>query len=381
MFLAAGWRLRALDRHRPLALDLLVGVLFGAAFLLRAQTLLALPAIAALILPGRARRAAMAGTLLAGLAALAVMSPLLLRNLRLFGMPFYSDVASFGVLPYVDLIPIHHGLERPPAAIPFALAHPGPVLAHVAWSLRHFLPSALPRELYGNPAWLLGLMSLPWALAGRWRAWGFPLLYAGLTTAFILAVHWDTYYFTSSMSAWCLLAAAGLVWSARALDAGRNSGPPRRAFAVPGLIALAVVTPLAVAAARPSRLAAQVPVEIEAARLEAPFLRGHLAQDQSAMVNVTSYFAWFADRPMAELVVADSARFVERVRTLKTRFAVLPDQMLPALASHYPAGRLPAALVFDHASAAPGYTVYRVELPGDPRLRPCRFDERVDTFF
>ena len=364
MFLAAGGRGRASDRSgRPLSLDVLVGVLFGAAYLLRAQTLLALPATVALMLPGRTRRGVITGALLAGVAALAVMSPLLVRNLRVFGVPFYSDVQAFGTLPYVDLIMVHHGLERPPAAMPFVLAHPGPVLAHVLWSLRHFLPAALPRELYGNPAWLLGLMAAPWAFAGRWRAWAFPVLYAGLTTAFILAVHWDTYYFTSSMSAWCLLAAAGMVWMARALDAARTFEPPRPALAVPGLIALALITPLAVAALRPARLAADVPVEMEVARLEAPFLREHLGPNQSAMVNITSYFAWFADRPMAELVVADSARFVERVRRLNTHFAVLPDAMLPALAAHYPGGRLPGALVFDHASAAPGYTVYRVVVP------------------
>ncbi|MGH7742257.1 MAG: glycosyltransferase family 39 protein, partial [Candidatus Eiseniibacteriota bacterium] len=229
MFLAAAWRVRDADRTtRPLALEALVGLLFGAAYLLRAQTLLTLPALAALLMPGRNWPRRLVGAALSAVAALAVMSPLLLRNLRLFGVPFYSDVPAFGVLPYVDLITIHHGLERPPAVIPFALTHSRQVLIHVLWSLRHFLPSALPRELYGNPLWLIGLVAAPWALRGRWRAWWFPVLYAGLTTAFILAVHWDTYYFTSSMAAWCLLAAAGLVWLARRLDARRGT---RRAIA------------------------------------------------------------------------------------------------------------------------------------------------------
>ena len=380
MFLAAGWRLRDADRsRRSLALELLVGALFGAAYLLRAQTLLALPALLALAWHGRPARARALGTSLAALAALAVMSPLVIRNLRLFGVPFYSDIPAFGVLPYVDPITIHHTLERPPAAIPFALTHPLPVLGHVLWSLRQFLPRVLPRELYGNPIWMLGLLAAPWALAGRWRTWAFPVLHAGLTAAFILAVQWDSYYFTSSMPAWCLLAAAGLVWLARRFDS-RFSSPERRGrlAAASVLVALAVITPLAVAALRPQYIAARPEIEIDAARLEAPFLRDHLAADETAMVNMTSYFAWFADRPMAELVIADEVRFAESARRLRTRFAVLPDAALPGLAARYPDGRLPAELVFDHASAAPGYTVYRVELPppqaGDssPPLPPRR---------
>jgi hypothetical protein len=365
MFLAAGWRLREADRsHRTLALDALTGALFGAAYLLRAQTLVALPALLALLLPGRSVRARWMGAITAAAAALLILVPLVMRNLRLFGVPFYSDVPAFGVQPYVDPVMLHHGLDRPPAAIPFALAHPLPVLQHVLWSLRHFLPSALPRELYGNPLWLLGLLALPWAVAGRWRCWASPALYAGLTTSLILAVHWDTYYFTSSMTAWCLLAAAGLAWLARLADRRLTAGwLPGRPIVMRGCIALAVVTPLAVAAIRPAKLAAYIPVEIDAARLEAPFLRSHLALDETAMVNVTSYFAWFADRPMAELVIADSTRFVESVRRLKTRWAVLPDAMRPALAALYPDGRLPAALEFERASVAPGYTVYRVVVP------------------
>jgi hypothetical protein len=365
LFLAAGWRLLDADRtRRPLALDVAAGALFGAAYLLRAQTVLAAPAALVLMLPGRPLRRGAIAACVAAIAALAVMSPLLLRNWRLFGVPFYSDVPAFGIQPYSDLILMHQSLDRPPAAIPFALSHPVPVARHMLWSLRHFLPAALPRELYGNPSWLLGLAALPWALRGRWRWWAAPLLYVGLTCALMLAVHWDTYYFTSSMPAWCALAAAGLVWLAREFDARRAGAVPgARAVGVPALIALALLTPFAVAAVRPGRLAAQIPAEIDAARLEAPFLRSHLAADETAMVEVTSYFAWFADRPMAELVVADSARFADSVRRLHTRWAVLPDAMVPELAAHYPERRLPAALVFDRVSAAPGYSVYRVELP------------------
>ncbi|MGH7742392.1 MAG: hypothetical protein ACRENS_10260, partial [Candidatus Eiseniibacteriota bacterium] len=144
----------------------------------------------------------------------------------------------------------------------------------------------------------------------------------------------------------------------------------RRAIAMPLLIAIAVLTPLAVATLRPAKLSAQPQVELDAARLEAPFLRAHLAPDETAMVNITSYFAWFADRPMAELVIADSVRFAASVQRLKTRWAVLPDDAIPELAARYPEGRLPGALHFDHTSAAPGFTVYRVDAAAEPAPRP-----------
>src|SRR5262249_29638312 len=98
---------------RSLAPDALTGALFGAAYLLRAQSALALPAL--LLLVGRGRpigRRILAG-IVAGLAALLVMSPLIARNLRLFGVPFYSDVTAYGLWPYTDQFAFSHGLERP----------------------------------------------------------------------------------------------------------------------------------------------------------------------------------------------------------------------------------------------------------------------------
>lgn len=365
-FLAAGWRLREPDRDRPVALDVLAGALFGAGYLLRAQVLLAAPAMAALMLPGRRMRPALTGAVAAGAAALLVISPLMVRNSRLFGVPFYSDVPAWALIPYANLLDLHHSLDRPPAPLPFLLGHPMAVARHTLSSLRHFLPAALPRELYGNPSWLLGLAALPWALRGRWRYWAAPALHAVATASLILAVHWDTYYFTSSMIAWSLLAAAGLVWLAREFDRRRAAAsgaaggraPARPALAA--LVALAALTPLAVAAMRPSWLAGQINPELDAARLEAPFLEARLGPQETAMVEITSYFAWFSGRPMAELVIADSTRFAASVERLHTRWAILPVSEVPALAAHYPDGRLPAALEFDRPSAAPGYAVYRV---------------------
>jgi len=365
-FLAAAWRLRDPARAaRPLALDALAGVLFGAAWLLRAQTLIALPAVLMLLFRARPARRTWIGLALAAASALIVLSPLIARNLRLFGVPFYSDVPAFGLWPYVDHITFGHGLDRPGSPLAFALAHPVEVLRHMGMSLRTFVFAALPRELYGDPLWVPAFAAGVLLGLRRWRDWGFAWGYVGLTVGFILAVHWDTYYFTSSMVAWCAVAAAGAVGLARRMDHGRP-----RELALGLVIALALLQPVLVAARRPAMIAEQVPTEIEAAIHEAPGLRARLASDEAVMVDRTSYWAWFTDRPAVHLVVADSTRFLETVRRLKVRWAALPTAMLPEYIAHYPDRRLPSILVEDHADAVRGVTVYRVADPGAPAGAP-----------
>jgi hypothetical protein len=361
-FLAAGWRLRDPARAaRPLALDALTGALFGAAWLLRAQTLLALPAVLVLLFRARRPGRSLIGFALAAVSALIVLAPLLARNLRVFGVPFYSDVPAFGLWPYADHITFAHGLDRPGSPIAFALAHPGAVLRHMGWSLRTFVLSALPRELYGNPLWVPAFAAGALLCLPRWRDWWFAWGYVGLTVGFILAVHWDTYYFTSSMVAWCVVAAAGAVGLARRVDHGRP-----RELALSLVIALGLLQPVLVAARRPAMIATLVPAEIEAAIHEAPALRAQLASDEAVMVDCTSYWAWFTDRHAVYVVVADSTRFLETVRRLKVRWAALPTALLPEYIAHYPDRRLPSILVEDHADSARGVTVYRVVDPGAP---------------
>jgi len=370
-FLCAAWGMRAASReNRGIGLDAMGGALVGASYLLRAQTLLALPALVLLMARGRSPRRTFSGLLIAASFALLVMSPLIARNLRLFGVPFYSDVTAYGLWPYVDHITFSHGLEHPGSPLAFALAHPGAVAAHTLWSIGVFTKWALPRELYGDPLWMLALGIGIVALWPSRRDWGFAALYGGVTVGFILAVNWATYYFTSSMWTWCLLAGAGAAWSARALDlrrtraaaAGGRAAP--RALAVPAVLALALIGPLVVAFTRPALLARQVEPELAAARHEAPFLRERLTPDEAVMAKTTSYWAWFTDRPAVHFVVADSVRFMETVRRLNVRWAALPTSGLDTLASRCPGGRLPAALSIDHADPDRDVTVFRVIDPG-----------------
>ena len=355
--------LSAAGRAGSLARAALTGALFGASYLLRAQSALALPALVLLVGRGRPIGRRLVSLLVAGLVALAVMSPLIARNLRLFGVPFYSDVTAYGLWPYTDQFAFSHGLDRPGSPIAFALAHPAAIAAHMAGSAWVFAKWALPRELYGDPLWAVALVAGVVALWRSRRDWGFAAVYAAVTVGFILAVHWDTYYFTSSMTAWCLLAGAGAAWAARALDARFAAGGRARALAAPAVVALGVIGPLIVALTRPPHVGSYRPPELAAARHEAPFLRARLGPDESVMVNTTSYWAWVLDRPAVHFVVTDSARFAETVHRLKVRWAVLPTAEIPEFAARYPGGRLPALLSVDHVDPERGVTVYQVSDP------------------
>src|SRR5204863_5801385 len=135
---------------------------FGAAFLLRAQTLMLLIPFVWLLGESRKPAPALARIGLALVVAAAVASPFWLRNLRLFHTPLYSDVVAYGLWPYVDHLAFSHGLDHPPAVLPFVLSHVPQVLAHMARSVIQFAFSALPGEIIGSlfwmPAFAVGLL-------------------------------------------------------------------------------------------------------------------------------------------------------------------------------------------------------------------------------
>lgn len=353
-FVLAAWRPRA---GRTLVLDLAAGVAAGLAFMVRGQMLVAAPAFVAALALRRTRRDATLGVVLAAVAAVAAASPFLLRNLRLFGVPFYSDVGAFGLWPYVDHMTFSHGLDRPPAPIGWALAHPAAVLRHMAESLVQFCVFALPQDVLGHPLWVLALAAgVPLALA-RGRAL-LPLwIYLGATVGFVFAVNWDSRYFASTVPFWAILAALGAAWVARALGPRPLAGPLR---GVHLLVAAAALTFALQAATARRKVERSSPPELEAALAEAPFLQARLAPDEAVMVVTTSVWAWFVDRPAVHLVIADDRRFAAELRRLKVRCAALPTARLAEFAARYPGGRLPAILVVDHVDPGRDVTVFRV---------------------
>lgn len=331
------------------------GAWLGLAFLVRTQALLALPALALLLMCERPARAALERVGRALIAMIAIASPLLIRNLMRFGTPLYSDAASFAVWPFVDPLEFSHALTRPPAPLPFALAHAPQVLAHTAPALVRYVRGTLPGDILGTPLWApavaLGLI----LAIGRWRTWGPALLYVATVALTMSAVSWNTRYFASTAPFVCLLAALGAAWLARRLPAIARG----RAAAV-----VAIVTGLALAVLQTRRAGRELDgamnPEIAAAIAEAPVIAARLAPGESVMAVTTSYWSWFADRPSVHLVIAAEPEFMAVVRRYRVRWAALPTSRLAELAARYPSGRLPAALVPDHVDPERDITVFAV---------------------
>jgi len=295
--------------------------------------------------------------------AAAVSAPFWLRNLALFHTPLYSDVVAYGLWPYVDHLSFSHGLEHPPAVAPFVLAHVPQVLAHMAHSFVTFFTHALPEEIVGHAFWMLPLAAGVLVSLRAPETWRFAWLYLGITLVFIMAVHWDARYFTSSVPLYCLLTAAGAIvlWDRLA---NLTLVGPLKASTLLG-IATGVVLLLQVAVTRRA-LRDFAPPEIDAARKEAAFLRERLHPDEAVLAVTTSYWSWFADRPSVHLILADEPRFDAAMRRLKVRWAALPTSRLPEFAARYPGGALPRSLVYDHADSMTDVTVFSVHPEAQP---------------
>lgn len=369
-FACAAWRPPEPETGRPFGIDVLTGAIAGLAFLVRGQTLVAVPALALLLL--RAPRLRGPRSLaIAAVAAVLTALPFLLRNLRLFGVPFHSDVGSFGIWPYVDHLTFSHGLERPPAPVAFALRHLPEVLHHMVRSAVWFFRVTLPEEVAGNPIWMLPL-AIGALLSGRtWRRFPAVWLFLVSTLAFIFAVHWDSRYFVGTVPFWAIIIALGGVWLARQIGPVAVAGPVRVWQLL--LTAMLVAFIAQTWAARRELAMGYVPSEMEAAAAWGPFFRARLRPDESVMVVTTSLYSWFADRPTVHLVIADEARFDETLRRLHVRYAALPTSRLAAFAARFPEHRLPRALQLMHVDQSRDLSVFAVRdsllCPAEGRVR------------
>ncbi|NOT33785.1 MAG: hypothetical protein HOP12_06390 [Candidatus Eisenbacteria bacterium] len=360
---AAAWR--AGSTTRPLWLDVATGALLGAAFLVRGFTLVAIPAVlVALVRPPVPRLGTwMRSAVVMALAAAVVASPFVLRNLRLFGVPFYSDVGAFGQTPYADVLGIMTSLERPTASpFEFLLAHLPQVAQHLMESVYRFGRWTLPNEMAGGVWWMPLLVAGAWKLRRDSAAW--PLwAYLGVVLPFVFAITWDARYFTAAGSCFAVLTGVGAAWLWPRFAARALAGHLRGRHV---LIAAAMVAALAQAVVARTALVRFAPAEIAAARAEAAFLRAHLSPDEAVMVFTTSFYSWFADRPSHYVVVADDARFESRMQRYRVRYAILPTRELESLARRYPERRLPRALVPLRSDPETGVTVFRVEAAALP---------------
>jgi Dolichyl-phosphate-mannose-protein mannosyltransferase len=339
--------------------DLMSGIFFGLAFLVRAQALVMLPALMCFLWVAPRSRVRVERWAWAAVGALIAVSPLLVRNLRTFGTPLHSDVSAFGLWPYVDTFALTHALERPPSATGYALSHLPQVAAHFLHGVKSFVRYTLPDETLGHISWLLPLAIGGVVAMRRARIWGFALVAIALSAAFLLSLNWIARYFASVAPFICLIAGLG---AASSLTWLTKRGVPvwvaRTVMLVLVLLGFRFPASHAAGETSPAYL-----VELGAAWHEAAFLRSRTASGEAVMGETTSYWAWECDRPAVHPVVADSARFEHVMSRLHVRYAALPTSRLAGLAARYPGGRLPSQLVLDHADPDHDISIFEVRTP------------------
>ena len=334
-----------------------VGLTLGLAYLVRAQAMTALPVVVGMLVVGRPGRAALSrlGFALATLAV--VVSPWMLRNMRLFGGPIYSNVVAFGIEPYVDPFTLYHGLDPPPAPLAFALGHPAEVARYTLRSAWSFGWRTLPHDLLGSRIWLALMVLGAGAACARWRAWWPVLSFAVFNVAFLLPLLWLPRYFSAFVPAACALAALGAIRLIGAVGGRVVMGRVRVAHAAAAaLAALSLVSCI-----RTVRHAGETyHPEWSAARAWGPWLSTHLAPGEAVMASMTSYWAWASDRHAVQAVVTDEARLKAMLSRLHVRYAAMTPEFEREYASRLPAGRLPDWIRPLTTDPANGIAIYEV---------------------
>jgi hypothetical protein len=343
---------------RATVIDAGAGIFFGLAFLVRAQGVLLLPAMLPLLARGRSPEVALRRVALAGLGAAVAIAPLVVRNLREFGTPFHSDVAAFGLWPYTDLYALTHILNRPPGALSFALHHLPQIIGQIGGSVWRFGRYTLPHDLLGHWVLLLPLAAGSAITLRRWRIWGPVLAAVAIVSLFLFATHWVARYFAMITPLLAMLCALGMARMFRAL---RVLSPGALRLVATIALAVAFAAGAAISLARTWRDGEPVASgELIAARAAAPWLRAHLSHEDAVMGEVTSYWAWFSDRPAVHPVIADSVRFEAVLDRLHVRVAAFSDTALAQFIAHSPGRRLPSALIRVPEREVPGVHLFRV---------------------
>jgi len=344
--------------QRRVIFALVCGASFGLAFLVRAQAVLALPALVWALSARRLRLVGLQRVGIALLAAILVCVPYFLHNLRVFGSLFHSDVLSvIGFLPYVDTTSFTHSLERPPSFPVWALGHTREILAHSFGGLRTMVLHILPGYLLGQRIWFLPFaVGMIYAIRG-YRRWGFAILFGAMTLAAILPLDWLPRYLTMLVPFTAGLTALGLFVFLKLLEGVR----PLVRRGVLCLLALLCVGLLAHQIDRTRRgVSHSSTSELGAARAYGPWLSARLAPGEAVMVETTSYWAWYSDRPAVYLVISDEAGFIEVVRRHNVRWAALPTSRLEDYSERFPEGRLPPLLEPVLEDAELDVTIFRV---------------------
>jgi hypothetical protein len=349
-----------------------LGAAIGIAYLSRNEAAwigLAWLAVAAWSYRGRGVRAVVGPAAVAGLAALLVVSPWLVRNWLTFGSPLPGQAAlnAFSLTGY-DIF----AWADPPTMARYLAAGAGELLDQRVTAFGHNLVDVL--VVPGFPISVLGLIALPWI--GRARAVR-PLLLLALLTfgattlVFPVATTWGT-FLHAAVPSLVLLLVAGLA----GLDAAIAAIGRRRRWTRP----VAWLGPLFAGFAALLIVGLGIPAYgAQAGDVEARYsaLAGRFAALgdplEPAVPVISNHPIWVAEaNRVRALALPDEpvSSVVEIARTFGARYVVLDGQSggWPARLATDPDARClaPVALPPAAAEEPPGttdFTVYRVACP------------------
>ena len=283
-----------------------LGIVTGLAYLMKYQSMLLWAALFAhhvlLRPPGRRMR----DLAIVGLSFGVTIAPWLLRNLQVFGDPFYTDLRTDIISAYPGLGVVDRvwaSLTPPPKPLSYLIAHAGDFVSHFYWSLRGYA-LRLPPLACGS-VWLI-----PFALVGvvgearRWRHWVPGVLYGSLLLGmFSVSTAYDRYLF-SLFPLVIVLVAAGVTWvMGHAARLGRTAVVVRAVVLV--VVAGALVGEVRLGAAwATDRASVWNPFAYNCVveHLSAvPFIQSHAGPGDAVMASEAYHAGYLFDRPVVNL--------------------------------------------------------------------------------
>jgi hypothetical protein len=344
----------------------LLGILIGVAALARNEAIWVGLAWALLAVPafrGRGFRFGASAVAVAGLAAVAVMGPWLLRDWLTFGSPMPGQAIgnAFSLSGY-DIF----AWQDPPTLARYLAAGPAVLLGQRVEGFGHNLLDVL--VVPGFPVSVIGVLALPWC--GRSTSLRPLLVVAGLTFGvttlfFPVATTWGT-FLHAAVPTLALLLIVALV----ALDGGLDAVGRRRGWTRPtawlGPVFAGAVAVLFTALAMPAYASHAASAGQRYAALGTSMNAAGFRLDPAVPV-IASHPMWFAEANRVRTIALPDesvASVVDLARTFGARYVVLEGRhgSWPGRLAEDPQAACLSPLTIPGA-AADGFAVYEVACP------------------
>ena len=277
----------------------LLGALLGLAYLMKYQNALLWVAVAGVVVLERGWRRALADLWPAAAAYALVIAPWLVRNVRVFGDPFYTDLKWMLLSQYPAF---EHQLrffarpDPPPLLVPWGLAHPHEVVANVTNGARIIANEFLTQH---KGSWLL-IPLVPFGLGivrRHWKRWLPFAVYLAILAGGALVSAPQSRYLLSALPLYLTLAAAGAVWLAERGGALRAPLVAAAALLIAGALANEALISRRMARDETSPWNPRFyfcPIELMAA---APWVRQNVEPGEPIVVCDPSHGAYLLGRP------------------------------------------------------------------------------------